>query len=540
MSKLFLIGIGGTGMRCLESFIHLCAIGMMDEKEVHLLAIDTDHQNGNLNRLDQLISRYIAIRTYEREQAPARKDGYFTARINYYKYNTELSQKEGLITLSDKAGIRPGTVEKELADLLFSEDVQRLDLTHGYRGQTHMGSLLIYHELIDEVKKQIDLPPKDQVGKLVRFLKELRGETDARIFITGSIFGGTGASSLPVIPKFIKDAMMLFEDPQPIDKDVEFGGTLLSSYFRFNVDDTQKKREKIIADSAFFGLNSQTALIYYHDDPAISKNFQYLYHIGWPINATNFHKEEAGKTLTGGMAQENPSHPTELLSAFAAINFFERPSIATEARGSHTKYYRSANRIDQYFDFTFGDFSDGTRETLFEARLGTLFGFAFLLNSNSFKGDLSHFLSNVNESIDGYYSSLSERDIKPLEDFLKRFAFSISDSFVPGWLFELQKSAQYDAFLFEAFAFDSSKIKTFNWGSIYKSEERKFSFQRPVKGIKLPWRKSPDYSDAFDHFKDLFVKTYKDERALLDRITNPKERILKHLYITLHKAYNFE
>ena len=33
MDKLFVIAIGGTGMRCLESFVHLCAIGMFDNEE---------------------------------------------------------------------------------------------------------------------------------------------------------------------------------------------------------------------------------------------------------------------------------------------------------------------------------------------------------------------------------------------------------------------------------------------------------------------------------------------------------------------------
>ena len=33
MAKLFVIAIGGTGMRCLESFVHLCAIGMFDNHD---------------------------------------------------------------------------------------------------------------------------------------------------------------------------------------------------------------------------------------------------------------------------------------------------------------------------------------------------------------------------------------------------------------------------------------------------------------------------------------------------------------------------
>lgn len=56
--SVFVVGIGGTGMRCIESFVHLCAIGMFDDTEVHLLAMDTDKDNGNFRRLATLVDNY--------------------------------------------------------------------------------------------------------------------------------------------------------------------------------------------------------------------------------------------------------------------------------------------------------------------------------------------------------------------------------------------------------------------------------------------------------------------------------------------------
>ena len=46
--KYFLIGIGGTGMRCLEAVTHMCAMGMFDSKEINILTLDTDFTNGDL------------------------------------------------------------------------------------------------------------------------------------------------------------------------------------------------------------------------------------------------------------------------------------------------------------------------------------------------------------------------------------------------------------------------------------------------------------------------------------------------------------
>ena len=45
--KYFLIGIGGTGMRCLEAVTHMCAMEMFDSKEINILTLDTDFTNGN-------------------------------------------------------------------------------------------------------------------------------------------------------------------------------------------------------------------------------------------------------------------------------------------------------------------------------------------------------------------------------------------------------------------------------------------------------------------------------------------------------------
>lgn len=47
----YLIGIGGTGARCMESFIHLNGAGLLkDNQAVNLLYVDADVSCGNLTR----------------------------------------------------------------------------------------------------------------------------------------------------------------------------------------------------------------------------------------------------------------------------------------------------------------------------------------------------------------------------------------------------------------------------------------------------------------------------------------------------------
>ena len=58
-----LIGIGGTGAKCVEAFIHMCAAGIgPNDGSVWLEMVDQDQSNGNLNRTSQAFSLYSDLR----------------------------------------------------------------------------------------------------------------------------------------------------------------------------------------------------------------------------------------------------------------------------------------------------------------------------------------------------------------------------------------------------------------------------------------------------------------------------------------------
>lgn len=80
MNVYNIIAIGGTGMRCAECVVHLCAMGMFDDTEINLLALDTDYKNGNFKRLKNLIGNYNRI-TSDRDGVAS--NTLFSAKINY-------------------------------------------------------------------------------------------------------------------------------------------------------------------------------------------------------------------------------------------------------------------------------------------------------------------------------------------------------------------------------------------------------------------------------------------------------------------------
>lgn len=55
----YMIGIGGTGAKCLEAFIHLCGAGLLkDSQPVKFVYVDADVSCGNLQRTQKAADLY--------------------------------------------------------------------------------------------------------------------------------------------------------------------------------------------------------------------------------------------------------------------------------------------------------------------------------------------------------------------------------------------------------------------------------------------------------------------------------------------------
>ena len=85
--KNFIIGVGGTGMRCLETFTHMCAMGLYDGMEFNVLTLDTDYENGNKSRTEGLIQQYNNIKSNGGGNGKANVDTFFSAKLNLFKFS---------------------------------------------------------------------------------------------------------------------------------------------------------------------------------------------------------------------------------------------------------------------------------------------------------------------------------------------------------------------------------------------------------------------------------------------------------------------
>ncbi|NLK93458.1 MAG: hypothetical protein GX273_10175 [Bacteroidales bacterium] len=535
MANIFVIGIGGTGMRCIEAFTHLCAIGMFDNTDVHLLALDTDKDNGNFTRLKNLKEAYIKTKGVNKNQS-ALKDTFFSAKLNYYQFSPDYSKLSTFDALYNYGDAKFSNPEKAaIADLLFTDNAKAFDLKHGYRAQTHLGSMLMYHSIINEIKQ-------NDKSDLRRFIQELITASNAgnpRVFILGSVFGGTGASSIPIIPKAIKEAAALISDATDIERNAYFGATLLTSYFSFPLpNEKEKQQQKVIATSDKFALNSQAAMMFYEADETVKKTYQKFYMMGTEGMEWQPSKIK-DKTITGGESQENDSHYIEMLAAFAAYHFFNSREEGTDAAKliglrdlkleNKVEYlYRTFNENGK-IDFT--DFVGSEKKEELAKKLGlfTAMSYLTLLEKYDFfvqaqTGDLKRV------KIEGY-EDINAEEVTNLKRYMSLFHFGIENgSIKDGWLRQVHRSAGGgDKFLLNPEVFGCHSIKEFD----------KFDFNEKIYQKNSDFEahkfKTGMFGSIFNSFVENFIKSREP-----DSITNKNEKLIKRVYDTLCQLYEFK
>jgi hypothetical protein len=285
----YVIGIGGTGAKCIESLVHLAAAGLMpDSGELQVLFVDPDTANGSRARVEETIAHYEACK----DQIDLGQTHLLQTTIKCFDpmlwtpfdmTNPSLKQFFQYANFQDSAA-------GKLFDVLYSKLEKESSLEDGFRGHPSIGSAVM--------AKSVDLN-KDETW--IEFSKRIKNDDgDAKVFLAGSIFGGTGASGFPTIAQIIRDEL-----------NVKLGGALILPYFKF-IDDGIDGQLKARSDE--FLMNTQTALKHYHllDKTGV---FDKVYLFG-DESRTDV------KNALGGPEQKNAPHFIELYAALAAIDFF--------------------------------------------------------------------------------------------------------------------------------------------------------------------------------------------------------------------------
>lgn len=532
--QYFVMGIGGTGMRCIESLIHLCAMGMFDDTEIHLLALDTDKNNGNFSRLKEVKEAYVNAKGIDKTSRTALKDTFFSANIKYYEFSPDYEKKSSFNDIFNYGNTKYNNPEEaDLADLVLSENVETFNLRHGYRAQTHLGSMMMYHSIIEAAKSRTSSDIKNYLQELIKASQN----GNPKVFILGSVFGGTGASSIPIIPQAISEAAgILSNGAANISRKAYFASTLLTAYFSFKAPSGDElQAQKVIATSDKFALNSQVAMMFYNDDTTVKNTYQRFYMMGtdgqtWDPMVRE--KDKISKTITGGGDQKNDSHYIELLAACAALDFSLLDTKYLEERKNLHEPDYVFRAEDESGKLEFKDFvgSANSSDKDFAKKFGMLIAFSFLCNDPDL--DLVESVrAGKQKDITGF-DGIDVNQVEALKKYFRLFNVkSEGAELSEGWLRQIYRSAGGgDCFLFnpKLFAFNTMKeLGKYDWNkSLYRND-----------GVGKDWTFSVGlFSSKFDEFKKVLKSELNGGRATT--ITNTGERFYKNVYDSLCKLYN--
>ena len=325
----YAIGIGGTGSKCLESLIHLAAAGMMPNKkeELYVLFVDPDTANGSLERAVKTLECY---KIFSNNQQLAQSHLLQTkidsvATPIFSPFDSGDDDKPRLEKFFNYAGLKlADDGAADLFEVLYSKKERTTRLHEGFRGHPSIGAAVMAQTVLGG-----DEPWKTFQAKVAK-------DPDAKIFLAGSIFGGTGASGFPTIAKLIKNELKA----KPIN--AQIGGALVLPYFTFIADDDAQLKAK----AEHFLMNTQAALEYYQRwNKELVYNTIYLIGDDSQVPVQNF--------SLGGKAQQNAQHFIELYAALAAIHFFDND----DAADGGAQYFRldRANKPLNWADLPDGD-----------------------------------------------------------------------------------------------------------------------------------------------------------------------------------------
>ena len=497
-----------------------------------MIALDTDKNNGNFSRLKAVKDAYLNAKGLDKSQRTALSDTFFSANLKYFEFSPNYETKSTFKDVFNYGNTQYNNkTVTDLADLVLSDNVEEFNLRHGYRAQTHLGSMMMYHSILEATRD----PRKNSLKDYLQELINASQSGSPRVFILGSVFGGTGASSIPIIPQAISEAASLLSNGSAnINKSAYFGSTLLTAYFSFKVpSEGERAEQKIIATSDKFALNSQVAMMFYEDDGTVKSTYQKFYMMGtagldWdPMQKDS---DKIAKTITGGAEQKNDSHYLELLAACAALDFYK----AEESQLKENKEYRKTDyqyrSINETGKLEFQDFVGQNRAEEFAKKFGMLIAFSLFCNGDD------DFISKVQSGGQkdlGGFEDVNVEQIRALKEYFCLFHLRMNEdnTLTEGWLRQLYRSAgQGDRFVFNAELFASANRKELNnldWHKkLYKSEGiGKDNYYKP--GIM---------SNKFDAFKKKFISIYKDDKPTMN---NRGEQLIKLMYDTLISIYQF-
>ena len=305
-----IILLGGTGAKCGEILLHMCANGYFKYRSLNILYIDSDLQNGNAEKFRNLYKTYEECRKrYLITSSPV--SCFFCTKItlmeanpvgNFRQFSDMINTSEGNYESTESA--------RALMECLYSKEEIELEISNGFFAHPNVGAA-VFAANMDKIMSQFSA----LISTAMHEAKKVK------IFLLGSIFGGTGAASLPTIVRYIKENMFAASNNKNIQKQMKIGGCMVLPYFMFSNEDkaSQNINQEPSIEANKFAMKTKAALEYYKyvDEEENRKTFDELFILGHDM------ADIRGYYAAAGEKQRNLPHIVEFYAAMSAITFFE-------------------------------------------------------------------------------------------------------------------------------------------------------------------------------------------------------------------------
>lgn len=319
-TKYFCYCIGGTGARVAEVAAHLCAMKMIkkvdDLEPIEFIIVDKDDSCGGTTQAKETIGNISTLSglTKTEKLDKAKTIGFCNHELNIASWNfsNALSAICNNINNPKLVQVLGNNDDDEIVMRAFyNKEARETDTEKGFYGKPSLGTSIFEYMLSTANQNNNILDP-------VRNFLNGNANNRAKVFIIGSIFGGTGAAVFSNLAAYMRryfagrgNALLI-------------SGVLLLPYFSFGERDGDGDGTPLI-NSGYFGKKSYLALSQYAQNEhlmrrAVNDNgsFDTLYICGQdPLHVV-------GGYANGGQGQKNHFDLVDLIAADAMVDFFNK------------------------------------------------------------------------------------------------------------------------------------------------------------------------------------------------------------------------
>ena len=359
--RVFVFGIGGTGARVITQLVMHLATGarpvdsngkvLKDGFSIVPILIDPHAECDALVTLGELLNDYRKINKRLYGDGDPGK-GFFSVKIQtLYDVDKNIGHDDfafRLQNISNKSfkdfiGKEFMTAESDkFMEFLFSKEELNTEMSEGFYGSPNIGC--------------VALNSFCESPDFIAFKNSLQSQVD-KVFFIGSIFGGTGASGLPLFITNIRSLLKGDAMDSNNSGKTPIGALVVMPYFSIGEDS-----ESPINDSDFM-IKTRSALSYYESN--LNRSINDVYYIAdWgPKKRTNpFENDPGNKENQKG----NKAHIVEFMGATAIFDYIKSDNKDVNDDGTVAKTNFKAYGIDSDDEsigtITFKEFGDGVKD----------------------------------------------------------------------------------------------------------------------------------------------------------------------------------